>query len=135
MKPSVLVVDDNRGWREGLARALVLEGFQVRTADNGLSGFAETRKHPFDAIVLDIMMPVVDGMYLYEALEAEDPRAAGRVLFVSGWFNDPDVERFLHRTGRPVLHKPLDLHEAVRRIRILAAREAAASPVPPAFET
>ncbi len=124
MSTSVLVVDDNRGVRDGLAKALSLEGFRVSTAENGLAAFAETEKQPFDAIVLDIMMPVLDGMQLYETLAAEDPKAAKRIMFVSAWFDDPDVQRFLDRTGQPVLGKPFDIHELVRLIRTLAAPEA-----------
>jgi two-component system response regulator MprA len=129
VKLSVLVVDDNRGVRDGLAKALAVEGFQVRTADDGLSAFTEAQKHEFDAIVLDIMMPVIDGMHLYDALVAEQPAAADRVLFVSAWFDDPDVERFLRRTGRPVVAKPFDIHDIVRRVRLLAAPRAAGSAV------
>lgn len=131
MKPSVLVVDDNQGVRDGLAKALAVDGFQVRTADNGLVAFSEARKQSFDAIVLDIMMPVIDGMHLYEALVAEDPAAANRVLFVSAWFDDPDVERFLRRTGRPVVAKPFDIHDIIRRVRLLATSAAAGSTVRP----
>jgi two-component system response regulator MprA len=131
VKLSVLVVDDNRGVRDGLAKALAVEGFQVRTADNGLAAFAEAQNQAFDAIVLDIMMPVIDGMHLYEALVAEDPAAASRVLFVSAWFDDPDVERFLRRTGRPVVAKPFDIHDIVRRVRLVAAPRVARAPVPP----
>jgi two-component system response regulator MprA len=131
VKLSVLVVDDNQGVRDGLAKALAVEGFRVCTADNGLVAFTEARKQAFDAIVLDIMMPVIDGMHLYEALVAENPAAANRVLFVSAWFDDPDVERFLRRTGRPVVAKPFDIHDIVRRVRLLASPRAVRAPVPP----
>lgn len=127
MTVRVLVVDDNRGVREGLAKVLTLEGFQVTTAENGVAAFAEAQARPFDAIVLDIMMPVLDGMRLYEALATELPEAATRILFVSAWFDDPDVQRFLDRTGQPVLGKPFDIHELVRLIKTLAATEATAT--------
>ncbi len=124
MTARVLVVDDNRGVREGLAKVLALEGFQVTTAENGVAAFAEAQARPFDAIVLDIMMPVLDGVRLYEVLAAELPEAAKRIVFVSAWFDDPEVRRFLARTGRLVLAKPFDIHELVRLIRTTAPPEA-----------
>lgn len=131
---SVLLVDDNRGLRDALAKVLAMEGFQVRTAENGLTAIAETRKQPFDAIVVEIMLPVIDGMRFYEALEAEDPNAARRVLFVSAWYDDPDVERFLRRTGRSVLAKPFDIHELVQSVRTLAASSKESPDRPPPHE-
>ncbi len=132
---SVLLVDDNRVLRDALAKVLAIEGFQVSTAENGLTAIAETRKQAFDAIVVEIMLPVIDGMCFYDALEGEDANAARRVLFVSAWYDDPDVERFLRRTGRSVLAKPFDIHELVRGVRTLAASSnETRDPLPPRAE-
>ena len=58
----VLIVDDDRAIRESLARALELEGYQVDVVVDGVAALARTRRETFDALVVDVMMPGVDGL-------------------------------------------------------------------------
>jgi CheY-like chemotaxis protein len=117
----VLLVEDNHQVREGLARVLSRAGFNVTTAENGLEALARLEGRQFEAVVSDIMMPVMDGMRLYQVLEVRYPEAARRLLFVSAWFDDPEVQAFLRRSGRPVLQKPFEIEDLIRRVRELAA--------------
>lgn len=119
--PAVLLVEDNPQVREGLARVLGRAGFAVTTAENGLEALARLEGRQFQAIVSDIMMPVMDGMRFYQLLEVRYPEAARRLLFVSAWFDDPVVEGFLRRTGRPILQKPFDMQDLIRTVREVAA--------------
>lgn len=119
--PNVLLVEDNHQVREGLARVLSRAGFNVTTAENGLEALARLEGRQFEAVVSDIMMPVMDGMRLYQVLEVRYPEAARRLLFVSAWFDDPEVQAFLRRSGRPVLQKPFEIEDLIRRVRELAA--------------
>lgn len=120
MSRQVLVVDDNPGVREGLAKALRVEGFQVVTAENGVAGFAQAEAQSFDAILVDVMMPVLDGMRLYEALALARPQETKKIVFMSAWFDDPEVQRFLDRTGQPVIAKPFEIEGMVRLLRAFA---------------
>ena len=113
----VLIVEDNPIVRRGLARVLKGAGFTVTTADNGLAALVELDEHSYQAIVCDIMMPVMDGIEFYERLETEDPEAAQLVLFVSAWAGEPEVGGFLRRTGRTVLQKPFEIDEFVRAVQ------------------
>ncbi len=121
LPPSVLLVEDNQQVREGLARVLSRAGFSVTTAENGLEALARLEGGRYGAVVSDIMMPVMDGMRLYQLLEVRHPEAARRLVFVSAWFDDPEVQAFLRRSGRPVLQKPFDIGDLIRMVRELAA--------------
>lgn len=118
---SVLLVDDNQNVREGLARVLRKSGFSVATAENGLEALAALEGNRYGAIVCDIMMPVMDGIRLYQLIEARHPDVARHILFVSAWFDDPEVQSFLARTGRPVLRKPFEIGDFLQAVREVAA--------------
>ncbi len=118
---TVLLVDDNQNVREGLARVLRKAGYTVATAENGLAALAALEGNRYAAIVCDIMMPAMDGIRLYQLIEIHHPDAAKRVLFVSAWFDDPEVQSFLTRTGRPVLHKPFEIPAFIQAVREVAA--------------
>jgi CheY-like chemotaxis protein len=118
---SILLVDDNHEVREGLARVLRSSGYTVATAENGLEALAALEANRYRAIICDIMMPVMDGIRLYQLIEARHPDATRHVLFVSAWFDDPEVQSFLTRTGRPVLRKPFEISDFIKAVREVAA--------------
>jgi nitrogen-specific signal transduction histidine kinase/CheY-like chemotaxis protein len=101
----VLVIDDE----EHVAQVLgdLLEELGVRVEFAASAGAARTMlagSH-FDLITLDVIMPGVNGVELWHRLHAEDPSAAGRVVFVTGNV-DPSLQAAVDATGRPVLAKP-----------------------------
>jgi CheY-like chemotaxis protein len=74
--PSVLIVEDDRDTREMLERFLELEGYRVRTAENGRRALEELeRDGPACVILLDLMMPVMNG-WQFRELQARHPIAA-----------------------------------------------------------
>jgi two-component system sensor histidine kinase/response regulator len=113
---TVLVVDDNRVVRQGLTKALGTAGYEVETAANGLEALLVTERCSPDAIVCDIMMPVMDGMRFFERLVAVAPTLARRVLFVTAWADDPTFDNFLAQAGRPILHKPFEVPDLLRAV-------------------
>jgi two-component system NtrC family sensor kinase len=118
----VLVVDDNPVVRQGLGKVLTTAGFRVETAANGLEALVVIEKHPPAAVVCDIMMPVMDGLRLYERLSALAPAVARRIVFVTAWADDPSIRTFLQRTGQPVLQKPFEIRDLIQAVRELTAR-------------
>lgn len=119
--PVVLLVEDNHEVRQGLARVLRQAGFDVSTAENGLEALAKLDGGAFQAVICDIMMPVMDGIRLYQLLEARHPQVTKHVIFVSAWFDDPEVQAFLARTGRPILRKPFEIQDFIRAVEEVAA--------------
>ena len=118
---AVLLVDDNRDVREGLARVLRRSGYSVDTAENGLEALADVEKRQFRVVISDIMMPVMDGVRFYEILERRHPLVARRVIFVSAWSDDPEVQAFLRAAGRPLLETPFEIQDFLRAVEGVAA--------------
>ena len=129
---SVLVVEDDRDVRKGLAKVLRRTGFAVTTAENGRVALDEIERHRFQVIVSDIKMPVMDGIELYQELRRTHPETARRVLFVTAWSHESPVARFLADIDRPVLEKPFEMADFVAAVRSVAA-QAAQRPTPVHF--
>ena len=74
MPTSILLADDNKNIREFCKRELEDEGYQVRLAANGFEAIASFRGQAPDVVVLDIAMPLLDGLQVLEQIRAIDPR-------------------------------------------------------------
>lgn len=122
MSTQVLLVDDDPAVRQVVGKALGQAGFQVTAVDNGLAALAAIQTHSFGVVVSDIRMDFLDGMRFYQELEAEYPEVQKRVLFVSAWANDPEVDAFVERTGRPLLRKPFELRDLLDLVKDTAAQ-------------
>jgi DNA-binding NtrC family response regulator len=69
---SILIVDDEEIMREILETLLVREGYTVRMAANGAEGLDLARSLPFDAVIVDMMMPGIDGLQVLDELRKHD---------------------------------------------------------------
>ena len=127
MPPRVLVADDDRAIRESLARALELEGYDVTGVVDGVQALARVRRGTFDALVLDVMMPVVDGLAVCRVLRAEGDHTP--VLMLTARVETPDRVAGLDAGADDYLPKPFDLDELLARLRALL-RRAALAPAP-----
>src|SRR5205823_7314475 len=78
----VLVVDDETAIREAIRMTLEYEGYKIDEARSGQEGIDKSTKTPYDAILLDIKMPVLDGIEVLENLKEQ--RVAAPVIMVSG---------------------------------------------------
>jgi len=72
-KVRVLVIDDEKGMRQGCRRILEPEGYTVETAENGEAGLAKIREHPFDVALLDLKMPGLSGIEVLRQIRLEQP--------------------------------------------------------------
>jgi len=80
----VLVVDDNTAQREIVAEILEGEGYEVAVAQNGIDGLAAARASPPAVVILDLMMPGLDGAAVLRELRADPALAAVRVVVTTG---------------------------------------------------
>lgn len=118
----ILVVDDEAHLAEGISENLEAEGYQTETAHDGLEGLEKLRQSEFDLIVLDVMMPRMNGLELCEALRAEGHQTPVLFLTVKG---DPeDRIRGLEAGGDDYLAKPFHLQELLLRIAAILRRGA-----------
>src|SRR5512146_150916 len=92
-KPKVIIVDDDRDTREMLTLALDLEGFEVRTAANGLRLISAMHVDRPDVILLDVMMSWIDGFELCRAIKQNPSFHDIPIVFMSGKTAPADVER------------------------------------------
>lgn len=116
----ILIVDDDEGVTQTFARMLRLEGYQVRTAMSAETGLREAEDcHP-DAIILDLRMPLVDGLGFLRRLRAHDEQRLVPVAIVTGdYFLDDAVSTELRELGAELRFKPLWLEDLVGLARNL----------------
>ncbi|MFD6952749.1 DNA-binding response regulator [Nocardiopsis sp. TSRI0078] len=122
---TVLVADDDRAIRDSLQRALQLEGYEVRTAPDGVQALAAVHAEPVDLLVLDVMMPGVDGLGVARVLRAEHDRTP--ILMLTARVETPDRVAGLDAGADDYLAKPFELDELLARLRALLRRAAPAS--------
>ena len=117
----ILVVEDEPRLLRNLARALREEGYAVDTAENGDDGLNLAMDHDYDAIVLDVMLPKLDGWTLLERLRQ---KKRSPVLMLTARDTAPDRVRGLDTGADDYLVKPFDLPELLARLRALIRRAA-----------
>jgi CheY-like chemotaxis protein len=110
----VLVVDHEASVRDLLAEVLAYEGYEVATAQNGAHAMALVDEHPPDVILLDLMMPLMDG-FAFRARQLHTPHLAGIPVIVLSpkFLVDGELERL-----RPFawLSKPFDVGLVLRAV-------------------
>jgi two-component system OmpR family response regulator len=122
----VLVVDDEPTLSELLSMALRYEGWQVRTAGDGSSAVRLARQFKPDAVVLDVMLPDVDGLEVLRRLRGHAPHVP--VLFLTARDAVEDRVAGLTAGGDDYVTKPFSLEELVARLRALLRRTGASEP-------
>ncbi|WP_434090378.1 response regulator transcription factor [Micromonospora avicenniae] len=116
----VLVVDDEPTLTDLLGMALRYEGWQVRSANNGMAAVTKARQFEPDAVVLDVMLPDLDGFQVLRRLREYAPTVP--VLFLTA--RDAVEERIAGLTvgGDDYVTKPFSLEEVIARLRALLRR-------------
>ena len=117
---TILIVDDDEGVTQTFARMLRLEGFKVRTAISAESGLREAQTARPDAIILDLRMPLIDGLGFLKQLRASEPAHETPVAIVTGdYFLEDSVSVELRQLGAELRFKPLWLEDLVGLARNL----------------
>ncbi len=120
----VLVVDDETRLRELLSMALRFEAWDVRTAEAGIEAVRTAREFRPDAVVLDMMLPDIDGLEVLRRLRNDTPSVP--VLFLTARDAVEDRIAGLTAGGDDYVTKPFSLEEVVARVRALVRRSGAA---------
>lgn len=117
----LLVVDDNEMNRDMLSRRLERQGYQVATATDGRETMAAVRARPFDLVLLDIMMPEIDGYEVLQQLKADDTLRHIPVIMISAIDELDSVVRCIELGAEDYLPKPFN--PTLLKARIGAALE------------
>jgi two-component system NtrC family sensor kinase len=104
----ILVVDDEASVRVALQRYLAARGHDVETTASGQDALGLLRTGEYDAVIVDMRMPDLNGEQLFEQLRAVDREHAERVIFTTGDLVNEQMRRFLDSSGRPCVAKPFE---------------------------
>jgi two-component system response regulator MprA len=116
----ILVVDDERPVRDALGRALRLEGYEVDLAADGQEALVSLARRSVDAIVLDVLMPVMDGLETSRLLRRRDDKTP--ILMLTARHEVSDRVAGLDAGADDYLVKPFALEELLARLRALLRR-------------
>jgi two-component system response regulator MprA len=122
---TVLLAEDDRAIRHALERALTLEGYEVTAVADGVEALAQAHKTPPDVLLLDVMMPGIDGLQVCRVLRAEGDRTP--ILMLTALVETADRIAGLDAGADDYVVKPFDVEEVFARLRALLRRT---SPVP-----
>jgi two-component system OmpR family response regulator len=116
----ILVVDDEPSIVDSVATSLRYEGYEVEEAVNGRAALASVQDRPPDLIVLDVMLPDLDGLEVTRRLRAEGVRSP--VLFLTARDSLEDKLAGLTIGGDDYVTKPFSLAEVIARVRVILRR-------------
>lgn len=119
MTKTILIVDDNKNLRNLLNKFLTQEGFRVVTADNGQNALYAARYEKPDLILLDIMMPEMDG---YEFIRAFRKEKDTPVILLTAKLEESDKVAGLELGADDYITKPFGMKELLARIRAVLRR-------------
>lgn len=118
----ILIVEDEEALADGVARGLTAEGFEVTVAHDGLTGLEQARSEDIDAIVLDIMLPGMNGYKVCQTLR--DEGVGTPILMLTAKDGEYDEAEALDTGADDFLSKPFSFVVLVARIRALLRRSA-----------
>lgn len=123
--PKVLVVDDEENIAFLVSSALTLDGCEVRSAGTGTDGLREAERFDPDVVVLDVMLPDLDGFEVLRRLR--NAACTAPVLFLTARHTTADKVRGLTAGGDDYIVKPFALEELVARVQVALRRRGAHS--------
>jgi CheY-like chemotaxis protein len=111
----ILVVEDDPAIRRLVRMVLERRGYRVETATDGIEAVLKLGLSDYDAIVLDLMMPNLDGFALMDTFSKKDPDRLRRIIVTSA-ASPAIIRERMHGQPFSILPKPFDLDELQRRV-------------------
>ena len=124
----ILVIEDEPDMLRGLGDALSFEGYRVISASNGEEGVEEARKKHPDLVVLDLMLPGINGFQVCEKIRTFDPNVP--IIMLTARHQEADKVRGLELGADDYVTKPFSVAELLARIRAMFRRMARVSTTP-----
>lgn len=126
MREKILVIDDDEKITSMLRRSLAFEGYTVFTANHGMDGLKQILENDPDTVILDVMMPQLDGWEVVRRIREGGSNVP--VLMLTAKDEITDRVKGLDLGADDYLVKPFALEELLARVRVLLRRRAAAKP-------
>lgn len=118
---NVLVIEDDKIMGQMVAAILDDAGFEVTTATNGVIAFDRLKQYPIDFVVLDILLPEMNGFEIYSKLQDDPETKDIPVLIITAWADERHLEKASQLGIRHFLAKPFTedelLHEILSLLR------------------
>ena len=115
--PRILLVEDEENLREAIKLNLELEQYEVETADEGKAALKKTHQQRFNLIILDVMLPEMDGFQVCESIRLTDRETP--ILFLTAKDSSQDKIEGLKMGADDYLTKPFNLEELLLRVKNL----------------
>ena len=129
---NVLVIEDDKFMGQMVSEILDDAGFEVQTATNGKLALEKLQEHPVDFIVLDILLPGMDGFEVHSRLQANADTRHIPVMIISAWADERNMERAYQLGIRHFLPKPFSEDELLYEILTLLIDNSRVDPTTPA---
>ncbi|MBJ6145412.1 response regulator transcription factor [Hymenobacter sp. BT559] len=121
--PAILIVDDEPNIVMSLEFLMRKNGYQVGIARNGSEALAAVAQTPYDLVLLDVMMPDVDGYQVCRTIRENASRAATKVIFLSAKSQPTDVQQGYAAGADLYIPKPFSTRQLMEKVRELLAKE------------
>jgi len=119
MRKRILIVDDEPNIVISLEFLMMREGHEVRVARDGEAGLAAVRRHRPDLVVLDVMMPKLDGFAVLEAVRGDPTLTETRILMLTAKGGEAEQARGLALGADAYMPKPFSTHALVDKVKEL----------------
>src|SRR6187401_793527 len=119
-KPSILLVEDEENLHEALKMNLELEGYQVTSAYDGVAAMKAVQNEYFDLIILDVMLPELDGFNVTQNIRLTNTEVP--ILILSARDTSADRVHGLKKGADDYLTKPFNLEELLLRVNKLVEK-------------
>lgn len=119
---TILVVDDEKDLLDLIEYNLKKEGFNVLKAENGEEGIAIAKEHKPDLVLMDIMMPKMDGMEAVEKMRADDELKSIPIIFLTARSDEKTEVEGLDKGGDDYITKPISTTKLISRIKAVMRR-------------
>jgi len=116
----ILVIDDDHDLLETIQSVLQYEGYHTFAASNAQEGIKIVKEHPFDLILMDVMMPGMSGADAVKFLEDNFPDKQAPVIFLTGLASSDDTGGAALNVGGkhyPAMAKPFDNHKLLKMVK------------------
>lgn len=119
MSKKILIIDDERDFVETVLFALSSDGFEVSNASNGPNGLEQAKTLLPDLIILDLMMPDMDGYEVARRLKADSQTSAIPILVLTAAVTRDLSQKIRETKAVDYLTKPCDLEELIKRVKLV----------------
>jgi len=117
LSSKILIIDDDPGIRMLLSKFLEREGFEILMAEDGLKGVDEAKANHPDLIILDVVMPRMDGLTAARLIKFYKPLQDVPIIILTAKDADKDIELAEEVNAEVYITKPFDVHQVVKVVK------------------